>query len=275
MKSLTIDLTGIQEKDALHDCIAAGLELTDEYGRNLDALHDVLTSLPVPCQITVIGYNVPQDTSEASYFQTLKKVCDDAEEELTGLTFLWESGTGSVMQAEPATSSESETSAQEPPKVRPQKMTNPDVIDPSNSPFYKKCFVCGPDNADGLHLQNRYIDGKAHMEFTPTERMIGLVTRKGSLMHGGFTSMIFDEVMTYVMMGRGIETVTLNMSIDYVSPARTGHHMVAEAWIERTEGRKLWAEAEIVDEETGETVAKAKGLYYKVDLTAFINGIDG
>ena len=149
------------------------------------------------------------------------------------------------------------------------------IIDPSKSPFYKKCFVCGPDNEDGLHLTNRYIDGKAHMEFTPTDRMIGLVTKKGSLMHGGFTSMIFDEVMTYVMMGRGIETVTLNMSIDYVSPARTGNHMTAEAWIERVEGRKLWAAAVITDDITGETVAKATGLYYQVDLTAFIDGIDG
>lgn len=275
MQDYTIDLTGIQEKEALHDSIVRGLGLTEEYGRNLDALHDVLTSLSVPCQITMLGCEEPQDAAAASYFRTLKKVCDDAAGELSGLAIQWKTGADGDLHSEVSASSEPGTDGQDPPKVRPQSVKNPYIIDPSQSPFYKKCFVCGPDNEDGLHLTNRYIDGKAHMEFTPTERMIGLVTRKGSLMHGGFTSMIFDEVMTYVMMGRGIETVTLNMSIDYVSPARTGHHMIAEAWIERTEGRKLWAAAEITDEETGETVARATGLYYKVDLAAFIDGIDG
>lgn len=270
MKTYTMDLTGIKEKETLHDSIAAGLGLTEEYGRNLDALHDVLTSLEVPCQITVLGYEEPQDRGMASYFQTMRKVCDDAAEELDGLTFLWDTDGNRGQQEEPAPVTGNDSAGQEPPKVRPRE-----VADPTRSPFYKKCFVCGPDNEDGLHLKLRYIDGRAYTEFIPEERMIGLLTRKTSLMHGGFTSMIFDEVMTYVMMGRGLETVTLNMSIDYLSPARTGHRMKAEAWLERAERKKLWAAAVITDEETGEAVAKATGLYYQVDLSAFIDGIDG
>ena len=273
MKNYVIDLTGIESKEDLHDSLFKGLESPEHYGRNLDALHDVLTSLTVPCRIAFQGYEAVSDVEEslASYLRTMRKVCEDSAKELPGLDFVWEESSAISQKGDNVAMQEEKKGNQDESGSRPKKIS----IDPSKSPFYKKCFVCGPDNEDGLHLRNRYIDGKAHMEFTPTERMIGLVTKKGSLMHGGFTSMIFDEVMTYVMMGRGIETVTLNMSIDYVSPARTGNHMTAEAWIERVEGRKLWAAAAITDDVTGETVAKATGLYNQVDLKKFIDGIDG
>lgn len=150
--------------------------------------------------------------------------------------------------------------------------TDPKKINPFRNPFYRKCFVCGPDNPVGLHLVNRYIDGKAHMEFTPTENMAGLTTKNKTLMHGGFTGMLFDEVMMYAMIGLGIQAVTLNLNIDYVSPARVGHHMTAESWITNRERKKIWAAAEIRDDETGNIVAKATGLYYQVDMTSFIDG---
>ena len=272
MKNYVIDLTGLGSKEDLHERLFKGLENPEPYGRNLDALHDVLTSLAVPCKITFQGDEAASavEDSLASYLQTMRKVCEDAAKALPGLDFVWEESPALSQKEDDVEMAKGKNGNQGASESRPKKI----IIDPSKSPFYKKCFVCGPDNEDGLHLKNRYIDGKAHMEFTPTERMIGLVTKKGSLMHGGFTSMIFDEVMTYVMMGRGIETVTLNMSIDYVSPARTGNHMTAEAWIERVEGRKLWAAAAITDDVTGETVARATGLYYQVDLKKFIEGID-
>ena len=260
MNYYEIDLTGLKDQDDLHDRLSAELELPESYGRNLDALYDVLTSMAVPCTITIWGYAPEESESLRKYLQTMKTLCDDAAQSLPGLTFEWESKT-----SRPPVDS----SGKRLPKVRPKR------IDPTKSPFYKKCFVCGPENPAGLHLPLRYMDGIASTELTPSENMLGLMTKKGSLMHGGFTSMIFDEVMTYVMMGRGIETVTLTMTVNYVSPARTGHLMKAEAWLERREGRKLWSAARLVDEVTGETIATATGLYYQVDLSAFIDGIDG
>ena len=153
--------------------------------------------------------------------------------------------------------------------------TKPKKVKPFNSPYYKKCFVCGPDNPAGMHLQNTFIDGKSHMEFTPTENMAGLTTSKHTLMHGGFTCMLFDEVMMYVVMGLGLEAVTLNLSIDYLSPARVGHRMAAEAWITDRERKKIWVSGEINDLDTGELVAKAEGLYLQIDMTSFIDNIDG
>jgi len=262
MKNYLIDLTGTEGQAEIQDRIAAGLALPENYGRNLDALFDVLTSLPLPCRIRFTGIGNSMEEAGQTYLGAMKRLCADAVKETPGLEILWEE------ESAGGEAGKEQTAPDEPKKVRPK------AIDPSNSPFYRQCYVCGPDNKAGLHLKNRYIDGKSHMEFTPDENMIGLVTRKSSLMHGGFTSMLFDEVMTYVLMGQGFETVTLNMSIDYVSPAWTGHHMTAEGWIERREGKKIWTAAEIIDDETGETVAKATGLYYRVNLSEFIDGID-
>lgn len=259
MKYYEIELNGLKDQEELQDRLAKELELPETYGKSLEAFHDALASLELPCTVTVWGFAPEDNDSLQAYLQDMKKICDDVAKERPGLTFEWE---------KKAEQPSKDASGKRIPKVRPKS------IDPQKSPFYKKCFVCGPDNPIGLHLPLRFIDGKGSTEITPTENMQGLMAKKGSLMHGGFTNMIFDEVMTYVMMGRGIETVTLTMTVNFVSPARTGHLMEAEAWLERREGRKLWAAAKLVDKETGATVATATGLYYQVDLAAFIDGID-
>ena len=52
--SFPIDGRELVSRAAAHDCFARVFSLPDSYGRNLDALYDVLTSLP-PCRITLAG----------------------------------------------------------------------------------------------------------------------------------------------------------------------------------------------------------------------------
>ena len=54
--SFTIDCRELVSRAAAHDCFARVFSLPAGYGRNLDALYDVLTSLP-PCRITLAGTN--------------------------------------------------------------------------------------------------------------------------------------------------------------------------------------------------------------------------
>ena len=49
-----IDCRELTSRTAAHDCFARVFALPAFYGRNLDALYDVLTSLP-PCRITLAG----------------------------------------------------------------------------------------------------------------------------------------------------------------------------------------------------------------------------
>ena len=50
--SFTIDCRELVSRAAAHDCFARVFSLPAGYGRNLDALYDVLTSLP-PCRVTL------------------------------------------------------------------------------------------------------------------------------------------------------------------------------------------------------------------------------
>lgn len=52
--SFTIDCRELVSRAAAHDSFARVFSLPAGYGRNLDALYDVLTSLP-PCRITLAG----------------------------------------------------------------------------------------------------------------------------------------------------------------------------------------------------------------------------
>lgn len=54
MKKLKIDFNCITDKNSVHECIKAGLELPDYYGKNLDALHDCLSEM-TDCEITLIN----------------------------------------------------------------------------------------------------------------------------------------------------------------------------------------------------------------------------
>ena len=53
--TVTVELKGslITSKDALHDCLANGLQLPSYYGRNLDALFDLLTERGEETEIVV------------------------------------------------------------------------------------------------------------------------------------------------------------------------------------------------------------------------------
>lgn len=132
---------------------------------------------------------------------------------------------------------------------------------------FSNCFVCSPTNPYGLHLTNTYVNGRSHMEITPHENMTGLQ----GLMHGGFSLMLMDEIMYYAMESLKVDTVTLSSKCDFISPAYIGHKLIAEGWVEKRDGKKIYAAGELVDADTGKVVVKATGLYYEVDMSSFLH----
>ena len=144
----------------------------------------------------------------------------------------------------------------EPKKVVPKNVENP---------YFTHCFVCGPENKGGMHLKNEYIDGKAHMEMDTKEWQTGLT----GLVHGGFNCMLLDEIMYYAIKTLDVDVVTVNMNIDFKNAAKMGHKLIAEGWVEKQEGRKIWAHGIVKDGEN--TVVEATGFYLVVDLDRFIN----
>ena len=84
--SYYIDLTGVEDRTELHDRIEQALPVPEWYGRNLDALYDVLTepSFGGDCLICFtgcagLGEKMPR------YMEAMRQVCSAASEENPGL----------------------------------------------------------------------------------------------------------------------------------------------------------------------------------------------
>ena len=87
-----IDLSEINNIEQLHDALESALPLPDYYGRNLDALHDALTSMAVyypSCEIIVNGSDNAIQGDAGSYIRKLRRMCDQLEEEEDNLFFFW------------------------------------------------------------------------------------------------------------------------------------------------------------------------------------------
>ena len=63
-RMITIDCSGIQNKDQFHDLLAKELDFPEYYGHNLDALFDCLTDICVPTNIRLLGWNELGDWKE-------------------------------------------------------------------------------------------------------------------------------------------------------------------------------------------------------------------
>jgi ribonuclease inhibitor len=81
-KVFTVDLAGVRSAAKMHDALAAALPLPAHYGRNLDALHDVLTEFGGSW--TVVFRNA------GAVARGLRAVCADAAEETPGLLVSFE-----------------------------------------------------------------------------------------------------------------------------------------------------------------------------------------
>jgi len=79
MKTVRIDVTNIHTVGALHVYLAYVLDLPAHYGRNLDALHDCLSTESGKTRILLTGKAATDEMS--AYLVRLEQVlCDCAEE---------------------------------------------------------------------------------------------------------------------------------------------------------------------------------------------------
>lgn len=89
MDEYLIDLSGVTDKDSLHRCLRDALPLPEWYGNNLDALYDSMTEMSVPVTIRFLGSEKAQDRL-GDYFEMFRRVLQDVQSDLPGLTVLFE-----------------------------------------------------------------------------------------------------------------------------------------------------------------------------------------
>jgi acyl-coenzyme A thioesterase PaaI-like protein len=88
--------------------------------------------------------------------------------------------------------------------------------------------------------------------------------------HGGAVATVLDDALGSLLMLLKAPAVTAKLEINYRRPAFIGRRFELEAWVDRTEGRKLYLAGEM--REDGEPIADATGLFLRVDPEHFVRG---
>jgi uncharacterized protein (TIGR00369 family) len=124
-----------------------------------------------------------------------------------------------------------------------------------------RCFGCGPANPTGLQLEFLLTeDGTVVcLPTIPT-------TYEGppGFVHGGIIATLLDEAMSKSVRARGLTAVTGQMEVNYLRPVHSATPIRIEGRLLRSEGRKHWTEARILDARNHE-LAKAKGIFIQVN----------
>ncbi|HLH06482.1 MAG TPA: PaaI family thioesterase [Terriglobales bacterium] len=125
-----------------------------------------------------------------------------------------------------------------------------------------RCFACGPDNPDGMHL--KFVYDEATHRFRCKFRLPNRYWGPPKHAHGGIIATILDEAMGKVNKIRQVIAVTSEMTVNYLKPVPLGKWLVAEGWEEKVEGREHYNLAEIRNE-SGEVLARSRGKFIAVD----------
>jgi acyl-coenzyme A thioesterase PaaI-like protein len=127
-------------------------------------------------------------------------------------------------------------------------------------PGHGRCFVCG-DNPQGVGLQLFLReDGVVQTEATFTEGQQG----PPGCVHGGASAAVLDEVMGAVVWAAGHRVVAVNLNIDLRRLVPLHVPVQITAWVEKQEGRKVYARSELRLAD-GETAVSGRGLFVQVD----------
>ena len=123
-----------------------------------------------------------------------------------------------------------------------------------------QCFGCGPANPTGLQLEFLLAeDGSVVCLAAVPDPFDG----HPGYLHGGIIATLLDEAMNKAVRARGLTAMTGRIEIDYLRPVPSGAPLRIEGCIVRSEGRKYWNEAKILNAK-GTALAQAKGLFIEV-----------
>lgn len=123
-----------------------------------------------------------------------------------------------------------------------------------------RCFGCGPANAGGLQLEFLLAeDGRVVCLTTIADRFEG----PAGYLHGGIIATLLDEAMSKSVRALGLTAMTRQMEVNYLRPVHSRAPVRVEGLMVRSEGRKHWSEARIIDAR-GHTLADGRGLFIEV-----------
>ncbi len=136
----------------------------------------------------------------------------------------------------------------------------------------RKCFVCGPDNPQGLHLEFYKLDEETiTAQVTPPPEWCGW----DNLMHGGFHCVFLDEITAWAVTGlRGVKHfVTAGLDVRYRKPVRLNQTLVLKSSIIEESSRGAKVRGQICNQ-AGEVLSEAKVRIVYLDEERFHQIVD-
>jgi len=131
-----------------------------------------------------------------------------------------------------------------------------------NLPKKNFCFVCGPDNPQGMQL-------KFHID--EVRRRASCIFRLGKRYtgppahcHGGIIATILDDAMGKLNKTYGVVAVTSKMTVEYLKPVPLYTRLQVESHHVSRRGRRLKHVAEIRDP-SGTVLARSQGVFIAIN----------
>jgi uncharacterized protein (TIGR00369 family) len=131
-----------------------------------------------------------------------------------------------------------------------------------------RCFGCGPANPIGLHLD--FFLAEDQLVVCMPEIATTFEGPPG-LLHGGIIATLLDEAMSKAVRVRGLTAMTRQMDVEYLRPVPSATPIRIEGKLVRSEGRKHWTQAQIIDERS-KPLATANGLFIEVRASRMASG---
>ena len=120
-----------------------------------------------------------------------------------------------------------------------------------------ECFVCGPDNPNGLKLSFQLEDACCTAAFTPDKFHCGY----SGITHGGIIFSALDDVMANWLFLRGERAVTAKCNLRYKAPLPTGVPTQLKSWCLKRKGRLAMMASEIRRRDTLEVIAECDATF--------------
>lgn len=119
------------------------------------------------------------------------------------------------------------------------------------------CFVCGPDNPDGLRIAFRIEDGLCKAEYTPPQKYCGY----DEVTHGGILFSLLDDVMANYLFLQGERAYTARCEIRYREPAPIGGRILLEGELLERKGRRALLAGRAINAATGKVMAETTATF--------------
>ena len=132
-------------------------------------------------------------------------------------------------------------------------MNAPELVDD------RRCFACGPHNAEGLHLEfqpDGDRDGGARSETVLPPRMQGY----RGIAHGGVVMMLLDEAMAHACRFAGEKAMTASCEVRFRKPVPLGEKLVLRGRYKERRRNVLFLEATVALAD-GTVLATADGTF--------------